>query len=617
MKPFLILICLLFSPDSFSQNVDHIIDIADSANQIDIAKHVCYLRDINGNLTIDDVLNENNQARFIKSGDKILNFPNTTDWYWIKIEVQKKINSTQYLLEIAEAKIQFADLFFQDANEYWQVINNGYAIPIEKKYKRHYFQLFPLEFYKPHAIFYVHTKANLNPIPLKIFTSTEYTEQNTYRNLVYGLFAGLLLFIITNNISISIRTRNSLYILYASTVLGYTILSISSNGYLKMFTDINPLKAMDISVLIVFMFSSVYAKRFLNLTKNNGGKILDGYLVLSSIALITVVFFKSEQIFIHSLVQFFALMFQLIVISITIFSLRREGAFAKLYLSAYIIFAAFSILEVLHANTGKPSYLYLLHSEWGILSEVLILNYSLNRRSAFERKKLLTEKEKAQVDLLAQLKMKTEFEQQISRLELSSLRAQMRPDYISTSLDAINGFIIRNDRTAANNYISKFSSVVRFILEGAREHSVVLSKEIKFLDLYLHVEKLRRGENFNFKIDIDPDVDLSTEIPSMIVQPYIESFLWPAEVNAVPDLITITMCSAYPYIKCVIEDNGVDNQMPNEIRSRAFKINNASTRLATLNYAFKHNSFVEITDIISDNNKPSGTRIMLMLQCLK
>ena len=124
---------------------------------------------------------------------------------------------------------------------------------------------------------------------------------------------------------------------------------------------------------------------------------------------------------------------------------------------------------------------------------------------AKQRKKLLEQKEKVEFELYA-------------------LRSQMNPHFVFNSLNAIQYYINDENYDKSEAYLVKFSRLIRMIFDFSRYKSVALRNEIKLLKSYLEIEKMRFGENFNFCINVDPDLHLDQiEIPTMLLQPIVEN----------------------------------------------------------------------------------------------
>ena len=112
----------------------------------------------------------------------------------------------------------------------------------------------------------------------------------------------------------------------------------------------------------------------------------------------------------------------------------------------------------------------------------------------------------------------------IAELEQRILLSQMNPHFVFNSLTAIQSYIFRNEPYMAGKYLASFSKLVRLILENSRQQYIPISKEMDTLSYYLELQALRFEEKFDFKIDIDEDIDLEHHlIPPMLAQPFIEN----------------------------------------------------------------------------------------------
>ena len=81
---------------------------------------------------------------------------------------------------------------------------------------------------------------------------------------------------------------------------------------------------------------------------------------------------------------------------------------------------------------------------------------------------------------------------------MQALRAQMNPHFIFNSLNSINRFILQNNRAQASEYLTKFSKLVRMILQNSQASLITLESELESLNLYLDLEAVR----FNYHLTI-------------------------------------------------------------------------------------------------------------------
>lgn len=118
-------------------------------------------------------------------------------------------------------------------------------------------------------------------------------------------------------------------------------------------------------------------------------------------------------------------------------------------------------------------------------------------------------------------------QQQLYEAEILAKRSQMDPHFIFNSLNTIQQFILANKNEEAYEYLSKFSKLIRMILESNNKGTLSLAQEIEILKRYIQIEKLRFDEQFAEHIEMDADLNINAiYIPQMLVQPFVENAIW-------------------------------------------------------------------------------------------
>jgi len=138
-----------------------------------------------------------------------------------------------------------------------------------------------------------------------------------------------------------------------------------------------------------------------------------------------------------------------------------------------------------------------------LLSFFILRSIVLKRRNESNMRKLA--EQELQVQKLEMEQTRSELQQKASELEMQALRAQMNPHFIFNSLNAINHFILQNKKSEASAYLTKFSRLVRMILQNSQSSLISLESEIEALKLYLELEALRFDHHFIYHIEVDED----------------------------------------------------------------------------------------------------------------
>src|ERR1700743_2345622 len=86
------------------------------------------------------------------------------------------------------------------------------------------------------------------------------------------------------------------------------------------------------------------------------------------------------------------------------------------------------------------------------------------------------------------------YKNKLNDIALASLRAQMNPHFIFNCLNSIKLYTEQNDTFAATEYLSKFSKLIRLVMENSRNDRIPLSSELQALRLYIEMEVMRFKE---------------------------------------------------------------------------------------------------------------------------
>lgn len=146
------------------------------------------------------------------------------------------------------------------------------------------------------------------------------------------------------------------------------------------------------------------------------------------------------------------------------------------------------------------------------------------------------------------------------QLEQQALNANMNRHFIFNALNSIQYYINRQDRTAANRYLTSFAKLIRRNLDASQSDTTSLAEELERLELYLVLEHMRFKDKFRYHVEVDPAVDLrSIEIPAMMLQPYVENSIWHGILpTGRPGVVTIHVGQGAPgRVKVSVSDDGI------------------------------------------------------------
>ena len=208
-------------------------------------------------------------------------------------------------------------------------------------------------------------------------------------------------------------------------------------------------------------------------------------------------------------------------------------------------------------------------------------------------------------------------------LEQKLLRSQMNPHFIFNSLMAIQSFIYRNEPRETGRFLSKISKLIRKILESSIKDHVPLEEEIKTLEYYLDLQRLRFKNRFDYRIETQIDQPLdSIAIPPMLAQPFIENAIEHGFSRLDQDLqgqISIRYLLMGNFLILEIEDNGIGRKEAERLQQtlgeRPASMGTAITqkRLTVFNRQHRDQIKMEIIDLEGKENQALGTKVIFQI----
>ena len=193
------------------------------------------------------------------------------------------------------------------------------------------------------------------------------------------------------------------------------------------------------------------------------------------------------------------------------------------------------------------------------------------------------------------------------KIELQSLRREMNPHFIFNSLNSVNQFIATNNELEANQYLTKFSKLMRGVMENSTEDFIPFSQELDLLQNYLSLEKTRFTDKFNFDISVDENLNQQNLlIPGMLIQPFLENAIWHGlRYRTEKGFLKLHFKKENQYLKIAIKDNGIGIEESKKQKTIHQKnregrgMKNTLERIKLLNDLYKKNIRCSIKD--SDN----------------
>ncbi len=190
------------------------------------------------------------------------------------------------------------------------------------------------------------------------------------------------------------------------------------------------------------------------------------------------------------------------------------------------------------------------------------------------------------------------------KIALQSLRREMNPHFIFNSLNSVNHFIATNNELEANQYLTRFSKLMRGVMENSTEDFIPFQQELDLLHNYLSLEKTRFVDKFDYEIEVDESLKAqSLKVPGMLVQPFLENAIWHGlRYRTEKGFLSLKFEKNNDFLNILIEDNGIGIEESKKQKTEHQKnrkgrgMKNTLERIALLNDLYQKNIDCAITD---------------------
>lgn len=173
-----------------------------------------------------------------------------------------------------------------------------------------------------------------------------------------------------------------------------------------------------------------------------------------------------------------------------------------------------------------------------------------------------------------------ELEKSLVQARLQTLQMQLNPHFLFNSLHSISS-LMHKDVEAADDMIVRLSDLLRAALDSSETQEVTLRDELKFLQRYLEIEKIRFGNRLTVLTEVAPDT-LDSLVPNLILQPLVENAIRHGiEPHAKAGRIELRASLADGKLTLDVIDNGTGLKNPGAI-DEGVGLTNTRARLRTL-----------------------------------
>lgn len=114
-------------------------------------------------------------------------------------------------------------------------------------------------------------------------------------------------------------------------------------------------------------------------------------------------------------------------------------------------------------------------------------------------------------------------------LQYQSLKDQVRPHFLFNSLSSL-ATLINTDTRKATQFVHKLSDVYRYVLEQRESELVSLKEDLKFMEDYVFLQKIRFGDKL--QVENKLDLDLNRMVIPLSLQMLVDNAIKHNEISA-------------------------------------------------------------------------------------
>jgi two-component sensor histidine kinase len=201
--------------------------------------------------------------------------------------------------------------------------------------------------------------------------------------------------------------------------------------------------------------------------------------------------------------------------------------------------------------------------------------------------------------------------QRLLTLQLQGIKSQLDPHFTFNSLNSIASLIYLEDRQSAYDYLNKFTSLLRGMLNDAERIYRTLREEIEFVTTYLELEKMRFGDKLEFSINVAEELSGEEKVPKLVIHTFAENAI---KHGIIPGKdggrLQIAVNKESDYLRIIIEDNGIGRvKAAGQSFSTGKGLKITGEFYDILNQLNKKPITHSIIDLYDDSGAPCGTRV--------
>jgi signal transduction histidine kinase len=358
------------------------------------------LEDASNVLSIKDIISS---AKFAFIPNKILNLGISKSSFWIKCSIKNNTNANNVLLALEQPMVDEADLFVQNNDGSFDSTKLGKNTSFYNRPYQYVDYVFKISI-SPNETknIYIKVKSAAQMVlPFQIGTADNMADMSVYKELLFGLYAGIIFVMFLYNLFIYFSVRDRSYILYVVYILMIGLTQTTLQGYPFKYLWPDSLwfakQSINLFSCLVGIAALEFIKEFLK-TKHFFPKLHKGFYLFNGLFIVSIILSladnRTESFKLMQADTGLASLFALFI-SYKIYKADyRPARFFLLSWTILLIGAIIFVLKDYGILPYTPLTVYTL--QISSVAEVVLLSFALADKINIFRK----EKEESQVQTL-------------------------------------------------------------------------------------------------------------------------------------------------------------------------------------------------------------------------
>lgn len=410
-----------------------------------LSRSLTFLEDTGTALTLDDILQADNQAKFkpIPPGSLSTNFGATNSALWLRVRLATEPQTpTRWMLEVANPPLDRLDLYVSNASGGYDHQSGGDSLPFAQRSVAHRNHVKPIHL-APGAestlYLRVMSKGTVS-VPTTLWQPPALWQSDQKSYSIFSLYFGQLLGLVFYNLMLFLSVRDRAYLIYVVFAACVGLSQVTSSGLGAQFLWPDVLWLNDVATNAAYAASGVFGLMFVRSFLASRSKMarLDRLLQLQvglwSAALLMSLVLAHRTVV--SMVTGLALLGALTVVVAGSLSIRRRHPGAKYFGFAWISFLLGIVILTAHNHGLLPSNGLTTNAVLiGSALEMVLLSFALADRINVARR----EKDLAQARVITERSM-------VQALQQSQERYRAVIEHVGEGM-----VVLQNDRVVFVN----------------------------------------------------------------------------------------------------------------------------------------------------------------------